>query len=1710
MEGNKKYITCFDININKLDEKKKDNSRQSELIQKFQKVKLNHIYSKIINIILFEIIFISLIKGRHLSYEHYIEINVYKAGYNQIISDEYRGTLPSKVLINDAPLFMDNKVVLVAQTDYKIKLKWDNTLSNLSYMFSNLDTIRKVYIYYMFGNNCNMSYMFYNCHNLIKIDYSSDYTKSNMIRDMSGMFYNCTSLISFQFTNLFINAYDRVQKSEKVGNETRTYWISYYYYSNLSYMFYNCNNLNSISFDSHELRYISDMKGMFYNCFSLRYLDLSQIKTNSYVDLSYMFYNCTNLVSFENNGFHAKNMEYMFYNCISLKNISIGCFSLKYCHERDDKADSLICKYYENNNPITINIDYYLVNMAYLFYNCTKLENIEGSFYNFHISDIQEMFYNCISLKILNFNPYYIINANMAKLFYNCQGIERITLISSVKCYPNSLYLTFYNCISLRSLEISNIQTDYVEDISYMLFNCKNLQYFSIVHSNFSNLLITNMKGMFENCESLVSLDLSLFYTPKVEIMWDMFKNCKSLEYLNISDFDTSKVTDMESMFEGCSSLISLNINNFKTSNVRYMNKMFRDCKNLQSLYFNNINSESLGTMQQMFYNCRSLKYLNIYSLTERVQSITEMFEGTSTDFTFCVKEEKDIPKIFEIIYEKIDTKRDCSENCYGLGNRRPIIPQQKICCPMFEYNGTCCDKCPKRMNATSDDKICKPFNCSPLYFNYEQDGCLDEIPDGYYENDTEYKTIDRCYKTCETCRKGPTSTKAYCSTCVQRYPFFFFDNCLESCENGYYNKSGFLECKCITKECSNCTEESLENGFCVSCNIGYYPKSDENEHFKNYIKCYQDPTKYYFNNETQKYHPCYDSCQECYGEGNLDFHNCSVCDSNNTFAIIKNISGNETKNCYENCTYYYYFYDGNKYNCTEKDECPQEFSYLVVDIKECVSSCDVTSGYYKRLKNECYKECPPGISIQSENDTKLCKSQCSYEYPFELIEKEKCVASCSIMDRSKKLCVTSYFENRTNLEIQEIIHEDVKRDLLEKFNYRIITENETVLIEENKTIYEIMTTRNKNPNSNTTSINLGECEDRLKEYYAIEQDEYLYMLIIDTYVEGKTGPVSLYEVFYPLFNSPVLFQLDLSICEGLKIIVSYSMELENPELYDKNNPIYNDMCYPYSSKDGVDMILTDVQREYIDGNKSICDEDCVFGGYIDEKVDCNCDIKESLPPISEIKIDKDKLYKFANIKNIANFGALKCINLLKVKERMIYNIGIYSFIPTFISYIVCIILFFKVDFNIIKEKIKELLYAIQNLKYIKKKKVPKVEPKGEPKIEKKETEQVEEKSNEPLNVKYYNILEPAFVSLAKLKNFEIPGVKMNDIDDIIKKTNLKEKKPLKHLKQNIKPKEKKPDNNNKHENHDKNIDNNELEKNLNINNDIVIHKKKSKHHPPIKNGNPHNEKKIEEKNPVEKNDEKKNNDEQKSNKDNKKLSEKEIKRIKEILAYNDKELNELDFKLAIKYDNRNILKMYFSFLKTDHIIIKILNSNDYNSRFIKIFLCFYNFSLSYTINALFFNDDTIHQILEDEGKFNFLYQLPQILYSSIISYLLGMILDFLALSEDNIIELKAERVPKKAIEKAKSLLRILKYKFTFFFILSFIFLFFFWYYVICFCAVYKNTQYHLFKDSIIGFVTGFLTPIGTKLVPLIFRIFGLKRKSKYFFFISKIIQIFL
>ena len=129
---------------------------------------------------------------------------------------------------------------------------------------------------------------------------------------------------------------------------------------------------------------------------------------------------------------------------------------------------------------------------------------------------------------------------------------------------------------------------------------------------------------------------------------------------------------------------------------------------------------------------------------------------------------------------------------------------------------------------------------------------------------------------------------------------------------------------------------------------------------------------------------------------------------------------------------------------------------------------------------------------------------------------------------------------------------------------------------------------------------------------------------------------------------------------------------------------------------------------------------------------------------------------------------------------------------------------------------------------------------------------------------------------------------------------------------------------------------------------------------------------------------------------------------IKDIIDKKDFELNSLDYEEALKLDHRNFFQYYISLIKNNHpILFSFCPYKDYNSRIIKIFLFFFSFSLDFTINTLFFNDDTMHKIYEDKGKFNFLYQIPQILYSTLISRFIDSLIKNLALSQDTIVDLK-------------------------------------------------------------------------------------------------------
>jgi len=310
-------------------------------------------------------------------------------------------------------------------------------------------------------------------------------------------------------------------------------------------------------------------------------------------------------------------------------------------------------------------------------------------------------------------------------------------------------------------------------------------------------------------------------------------------------------------MFEGCSSLISLSLNKFETQKVENFSKMFADCTGLISLNFKNINIHNVITMEKMFYNCQSLQYLNLYSIIENgIHPIDDMFTGSSRNFTFCIKEKENIPHIFKLLLNLTNTTRDCSSDCYE-GVTRYNISEIKACCGKLRYAGNCYQDCPRKTHIINDEHTCEFFDCPNPgeYYNYKQNDCTSNIS-GYYVNDTEIKTIDKCHEDCLECKGKYSTISTNCLKCKDSKPYIYLGNCYENCSSGFYSEiTGDQICKCFNTKCKSCSEESLEHDLCISCNIdgGFYHMENDPSNYQNWVNCYKNKENYFLEDNMLK-----------------------------------------------------------------------------------------------------------------------------------------------------------------------------------------------------------------------------------------------------------------------------------------------------------------------------------------------------------------------------------------------------------------------------------------------------------------------------------------------------------------------------------------------------------------------------------------------------------------------------------------------------------------------------------------------------------------------------------------------------------------------------------------------------------------------------------------------------------------------------------------
>ena len=138
-----------------------------------------------------------------------------------------------------------------------------------------------------------------------------------------------------------------------------------------------------------------------------------------------------------------------------------------------------------------------------------------------------------------------------------------------------------------------------------------------------------------------------------------------------------------------------------------------------------------------------------------------------------------------------------------------------------------------------------------------------------------------------------------------------------------------------------------------------------------------------------------------------------------------------------------------------------------------------------------------------------------------------------------------------------------------------------------------------------------------------------------------------------------------------------------------------------------------------------------------------------------------------------------------------------------------------------------------------------------------------------------------------------------------------------------------------------------------------------------------------------------------------------------------------------------------------------------------------------------------MHKIYVDKGQYNFFYQIPQILYSSIISSVITVILKYLSLSQKSVIKIKQINEFNDMVQKYFLLLKNFKFKLIIFNLLGLAVLFFNWYYITLFCAVYANTQSHLLTDTFTSFGLSLVYPFILSLFPGLLRIPALKSEKK-------------
>ena len=546
----------------------------------------------------------------------------------------------------------------------------------------------------------------------------------------------------------------------------------------------------------------------------------------------------------------------------------------------------------------------------------------------------------------------------------------------------------------------------------------------------------------------------------------NLFLNKKFKIYLGKTGFYNFTISSIGSTSYNCdSSKVNCKIcynsdKCIKCNNDYFLNEYSNSCESsLSDGFYLDINTQ---THKKCHQNCETCSEGPIY--------FKDRLEYEDTNCLTCING-----------YFKIENSNNCLDKNnlplgYYFNEQNNLITKCHNNCKTCSDSNTNdilfnCLECDENRKFYEKSKNCLDCVLRNKYVNFMQTDCIDEIPEGYYLFNDEYKSIDICYISCKNCNEKGNENDHKCLECSDEYPY------------------NYKNLKCL----KNCYEDNLF--------------SDEEDN-----KCYDDcnentnERKYGYNNK------CYSLEDLPTGpiteySTNIIITNIITTDIITTEIIIKNNelininteseSSTEKYNYEEpklpiineinNCNNLFYKKD-NQIFCIDSKVCPNNLPYLKYGNKEC-TNCPL------EYKGKCFTSCPEGTCISQNNpNLDIC------------IDKKEGTQIIS------GLCFDDFSEILNNFDDNSIIAN---------------SQNPSITINIYQNEIDMNDAKDKNPN--LTLIDLGECSDKLKEFYHLKPTEKLYLLQLDVTNIISNQPIN--NTNFKIYLSNKTELKDLSAC---------------------------------------------------------------------------------------------------------------------------------------------------------------------------------------------------------------------------------------------------------------------------------------------------------------------------------------------------------------------------------------------------------------------------------------------------------------------------------------------------------------------------------------------------------------------------------------------------